>query len=67
MDLPTLIVAGGPESHLPQPEMARMAAKIPSCHLLTIPVGHSIHRSAPAEFTAAVESFLSRTQTPSTP
>ena len=38
--------------------MARIAATIPAGRLITIPAGHSIHPAAPAEFTAAVESFL---------
>jgi 3-oxoadipate enol-lactonase len=59
METPTLVLAGGPESHLPQDEIARMAAAIPAGHLVTIPAGHSIHPNAPVAFTAAVESFLS--------
>jgi 3-oxoadipate enol-lactonase len=58
MPMPTLVVAGGPASFLPQDEMARMAARIPAGRLVTIPVGHSVHPEAPAEFAAAVESFL---------
>jgi pimeloyl-ACP methyl ester carboxylesterase len=58
MPMPTLVVAGGPDSFLPQDEIARMAARIPAGRLLTIPVGHQVHPNAPADFAAAVESFL---------
>jgi 3-oxoadipate enol-lactonase len=56
--VPTLVLAGGPASHLPQDDMARTAARIPAGRLLTIPAGHLIHPNAPAAFAAAVESFL---------
>jgi 3-oxoadipate enol-lactonase len=62
MPMPTLVVAGGPDSFLPQDEMARMAARIPGGRLVTIPVGHLVHPEAPAEFAAAVESFLAATR-----
>jgi 3-oxoadipate enol-lactonase len=58
MTVPTLVLAGGPTSHLPQAEIARMAASIPGGHLLTIPAGHLIHPSEPAAFATAVESFV---------
>ncbi|WP_406174722.1 alpha/beta fold hydrolase [Streptomyces sp. NBC_00996] len=56
---PVLVIAGGPESHLPQDEMAKMAARFPSGRLVTIPAGHRVHAARPAEFCAAVEEFLS--------
>jgi 3-oxoadipate enol-lactonase len=62
MQMPTLVVAGGPDSFLPQDEMARMAARIPGGRLVTIPVGHLVHPEAPADFAAAVESFLAEGQ-----
>lgn len=55
---PTLVLAGGMTSHLPQDEIARMAVRIPMGHLLTIPAGHHIHHDATADFAVAVESFL---------
>ena len=57
--VPTLVIAGGPDSQLPQDAMARMADRIPAGRLVTIPVGHLVHPNAPAEFAAAVEAFLS--------
>jgi pimeloyl-ACP methyl ester carboxylesterase len=54
----TLIVAGGPDSHVSQDQLAGMAAEIPDCELVTIPAGHLVHAARPAEFTAAVRGFL---------
>jgi pimeloyl-ACP methyl ester carboxylesterase len=55
---PTLIVAGGPGSHIDQQRLADMAALIPRCELITIPAGHYVHTAAPAEFTQIVTDFL---------
>lgn len=55
---PVLLVAGGPDSHVDQGQLADMATLIPDCQLITIAAGHLIHASSPAEFTAAVTSFL---------
>jgi 3-oxoadipate enol-lactonase len=56
----TLLVAGGPASHVDQGQLADMATLIPSCELVTIPAGHLVHESRPAEFTAVVAGFLGR-------
>lgn len=61
MSMPTLVLAGGPDSFLPQEELARMAAHIPGAELVTIAAGHHIHRDAPAAFTEAVDTFLGHT------
>ncbi len=55
---PTLIIAGGPSSHIPQDKLAEVAARLPCCTLRTIPVGHHIHATRPAEFAATVLNFL---------
>jgi 3-oxoadipate enol-lactonase len=55
---PTLIVAGGSSSHLPQDAMARMARTIPDCRLVTIEAGHLVHEARPEEFAARVDAFL---------
>ncbi|HSZ39712.1 MAG TPA: alpha/beta fold hydrolase [Trebonia sp.] len=54
----TLIVAGGPASHVNQGRLAELAALIPDCRLITIPAGHLVHAARPAEFTAAIARFL---------
>ncbi len=55
---PALLVAGGPASHVDQGQLAGMAALIPDCELVTIPAGHLVHAVRPAEFAAAVTTFL---------
>lgn len=54
----TLVLAGGPSSHVPQHLVTGLAERIPDCVLKTIPAGHLIHRDSPAEFVAAVREFL---------
>jgi pimeloyl-ACP methyl ester carboxylesterase len=54
----TLIIAGGEDSHVPQGLLAEAAQLIPDATLITIPAGHRVHTSRPAEFTAAVLDFL---------
>ncbi|MEU5553741.1 MULTISPECIES: alpha/beta fold hydrolase [unclassified Micromonospora] len=58
LSVPTLMLAGGPGSHLPQEPMARMAESLPAARLVTVPTGHHVHAQAPDVFVAAVESFL---------
>ncbi|MEU0600646.1 alpha/beta fold hydrolase [Streptomyces sp. NPDC006393] len=54
----TLVVAGGPGSHVPQDGIAELARRIPGGQVETIPVGHLIHRAAPQAFTRVVSVFL---------
>ncbi|SEG90195.1 Pimeloyl-ACP methyl ester carboxylesterase [Actinacidiphila yanglinensis] len=55
---PTLVVAGGPRSHLPQDQLALAAARIPDSRLLTIDAGHMVHDERPGEFIEALRGFL---------
>ncbi|MEU2289004.1 alpha/beta hydrolase [Streptomyces sp. NPDC013178] len=55
----TLVVAGGPRSHVPQEGIAELARRIPGGQVITIPVGQLIHTAAPQAFTEAVSAFLS--------
>lgn len=55
---PTLLIGGGPDSHIRQDKLAEAAERIPRCDLVTIPAGHDVHTARPAEFTAAVLSWL---------
>ncbi|MET9919301.1 alpha/beta fold hydrolase [Streptomyces sp. NPDC006435] len=54
----TLVVAGGPLSHVPQDGVAELARRVPGGRLVTIPVGHLVHHAAPEEFTGTVAAFL---------
>ncbi|MFJ2897339.1 alpha/beta fold hydrolase [Streptomyces sp. NPDC087218] len=54
----TLVLAGGPHSHVPQDGVAELARRIPGGQAVTIPVGHLIHHAAPEAFTEAVSAFL---------
>ncbi|AJE44248.1 alpha/beta fold hydrolase [Streptomyces nodosus] len=54
----TLVLAGGPRSHVPQDGVAELARRIPGGRLVTVPVGHLIHQAAPEAFTEAVSAFL---------
>ncbi|MER7949533.1 alpha/beta hydrolase [Streptomyces sp. NPDC096079] len=54
---PTLVLAGGPSSHVPQGELVRLADDIPGARLVAIDAGHLIHETRPAEFLAAIREF----------
>ena len=54
----TLVLGGGPDSHIPQEGVAALAERIPHARLHTIPAGHSIHENDPGEFLAQVGPFL---------
>jgi len=58
INVPVLVVGGGPDSFLPQDAMAEMAGQIPAGEFTSIPVGHSVHPVAPNAFAYAVETFL---------
>jgi 3-oxoadipate enol-lactonase len=55
---PTLVIGGGPDSHIPQNRVAELAQRIPASQLVTVPAGHLIHRAEPDLFTDAVLTFL---------
>ncbi|MFF2774151.1 alpha/beta fold hydrolase [Streptomyces sp. NPDC058052] len=54
---PTLILAGGPTSHIPQDQLTGLAAAVPGARLVTIEAGHLVHEARPAEFVAALRAF----------
>jgi pimeloyl-ACP methyl ester carboxylesterase len=56
----TLVLAGGPASHVPQDGIAELARRVPGGRVVTIPVGHLIHSAAPQQFTEAVCAFLDK-------
>jgi pimeloyl-ACP methyl ester carboxylesterase len=59
IEIPVLVVAGGPSSHVDQAAMREMTGRIPNARLVSIDAGHSIHTRKPREFVAAVAAFLS--------
>jgi esterase len=58
VDVPTLIIGGGPDSPVPQHLLAEQVDRMPDATLVTISAGHHVHASRPAEFLDAVDGFL---------
>ncbi|MGZ0147277.1 alpha/beta fold hydrolase [Kribbella sp. WER1] len=58
---PTLVLAGGPKSHLDQTRFALLSDSLPNATVTTIEAGHRIHRHAPDRWLAAVKPFLALT------
>ena len=56
--VPTLLIAGGQDSHVAQEELVEVARRIPSCRLIDLGGGHSVHTERRGEFVAAVRNFL---------
>ena len=56
--MPTLVIAGGPTSGVPQDRVVALAERIPASRLVTVDAGHLVHENRPEEFLAAVEPFL---------
>jgi pimeloyl-ACP methyl ester carboxylesterase len=54
----TLVIGGGPASHVPQDWVADLARRIPAARLVTIPAGHLVHAADPAAFTQSALAFL---------
>jgi 3-oxoadipate enol-lactonase len=59
---PTLVIGGGPSSHLPQTQIERLAAQLPGAQHVVIDGGHNVHSSCPRQFIGAVRRFLQGTQ-----
>lgn len=55
---PTMVIAGGGSSHVPLARLQVVAATIPDCRLVTYDVGHRVHNTIPAEYSALVREFL---------
>ncbi len=54
----TVVISGGPKSHVSPNDVAVIARTIPRAELATIPVGHRIHSLAPDRFLNVVVPFL---------
>ena len=55
---PTLVLAGGPSSHIPSRRIAEMSRLIPDCTVVTIDAGHYVHDHAHEEFAEALWDWL---------
>lgn len=55
---PTLILAGGPKSHLDQTRFTDLANSMPNATIRTVEAGHRIHSRQPDRWYAEVERFL---------
>jgi 3-oxoadipate enol-lactonase len=56
--VPTLVISGGPASHLPHRTLYEFAARMPGGRLVTIPAGHRVHVTEPDRFLGAVTGFF---------
>jgi len=56
----TLVIAGGPSSHLPQDQLAALAHRIPDATHVTIDAGHNVHAKRPDSFLAVLLNLLAR-------
>ena len=57
---PTLIVAGGEGSFVPQQHLLELADTLPHGKLLNITAGHLIHATRPDEFLTEIRTFLDK-------
>lgn len=55
---PTLALAGGDSSPVPQAGIAELVRRVPRGRMVTIEAGHLIHRTEPERFVAEVREFL---------
>ena len=55
---PTLLIGGGPTSHIPQDLLLEVSRLLPDCTLMTVPAGHNIHDNEPDAFSRAVLTWL---------
>nr|WSY57156.1 alpha/beta hydrolase [Streptomyces sp. NBC_00886] len=56
--MPTLVIAGGPTSGIPQERVTVLAERIPNARVVTVDAGHLVHETRPEEFLAVLEPFL---------
>ena len=55
---PVLVIAGGPESHVDQSRLGRVAERVPNGRLVDLGGGHYVHGVNTAEYVALVRDFL---------
>lgn len=56
----TLVIVGGPSGMMDPTRLIALSAGIARCEVVTIPIGHSVHRDDYDRFEAAVVPFLMR-------
>jgi pimeloyl-ACP methyl ester carboxylesterase len=56
--IPTLVIAGGPRSAIPQRHVAELARMLADGRLVTIDAGHLVHATKPEEFAEHLVAFL---------
>ncbi|MDX3078453.1 alpha/beta fold hydrolase [Streptomyces sp. NPDC088354] len=61
---PTLVIAGGPASHVSQDGIERIAARIPGARLVATGAGHLVHEDDPERFLEEVSAFLAGPRRP---
>ncbi|HEV2783574.1 MAG TPA: alpha/beta hydrolase [Actinophytocola sp.] len=55
---PTLVISGGPTSHIPPERLEELAAALPNARMVQIRVGHFVHSTSPERFAEVVLPFL---------
>jgi pimeloyl-ACP methyl ester carboxylesterase len=58
IQVPTLVIGGGPSSFLPQENLEELATTVARGTRVTIDAGHLVHATKPAEFLAELRKFL---------
>ena len=56
--VPTLVIAGGPSSPVPQEHIAELVAALPDGRMVTVDAGHLVHETCPDEFGRHLLAFL---------
>jgi pimeloyl-ACP methyl ester carboxylesterase len=56
--VPTLVIAGGPSSPVPQEHVAELVRALPDGRLVTVDTGHFVHETRPADFAQHLMAFL---------
>jgi pimeloyl-ACP methyl ester carboxylesterase len=55
---PTLVIAGGPSSPVPQDHIAELVGTVPDGRMVTVDAGHLVHATRPEEFAHHLVAFL---------
>lgn len=58
IDCPTLVIAGGSTSPVPQEQIADLVDRLPDGRMVTLEAGHLVHTHSPQEFIGQLQGFL---------